>query len=229
MGILSRSAFRTMLWRSCSLEDRKARNVPFIPMAWACVKHRKSAPRMPRMAPVWGAFRAIRWSCGKNSCSSVVCQLNPRAEVLAAYPRAWSVPVDWGLRSGRFSWSGERVALVGGPVLGGVDGVPPFGPIHALRVAGIPGVWGGRVARVWMVVWIRVGRMLGIWVVRSVDWTLRLGGAGVGVRRVEDHWRRLHGGDVVLLKTRLTGVNTQSWGSFEKVRKEPLTSSGRAM
>lgn len=52
IGMLSLSALRTMLCRSCSLEDRKARKVPFIPMACAWVKHMKSAPRMPLMAPV---------------------------------------------------------------------------------------------------------------------------------------------------------------------------------
>lgn len=40
IGSLSLSLLPTMLWRSWSLDERKARNVPFIPMAWACVKHR---------------------------------------------------------------------------------------------------------------------------------------------------------------------------------------------
>ena len=60
MGMRSRSDTRTMLCRSCNLDDRKARNVPFMPIARAWLKHRKSAPRMPLMVPVWGAFMAIR-------------------------------------------------------------------------------------------------------------------------------------------------------------------------
>lgn len=99
---------------------------------------------------------------------------------------------------------------VRGPLLRAVDGIPTVRPIHALRVTGISGVCGGRVAWIWMVARIRVGWMLGIRVLRFVvcrwmwaglDRTLRLGGAGVGVWRVEDDRRRLHGGDLVVLKS----------------------------
>lgn len=62
MGKLSLSDLRTIVWRSWSLEDKKALKVPLSPMALACWKHRKSAPRIPRMLPVCGAFRAMRCS-----------------------------------------------------------------------------------------------------------------------------------------------------------------------
>lgn len=120
--------------------------------------------------------------------------------------------MDRGLSGGGSSWSGERVAVirVRGPLLRAVDGVPAVRPIHPLRVAGISGVCGGRVAWIWVVARIRVGRMLRIRVSRVVvcgrmwaglDRPLRLGGAGGGVWRVEDDRRRLHGGDLVVLES----------------------------
>lgn len=120
--------------------------------------------------------------------------------------------VNRALRNGGSSWRGERVAVVGvrGPLLSGVDGIATVRLITALRVTGISGVCGGGVAWIWMVARIQVGWMLGMRVVRFVvcgwmwvglDRTLRLGGASVGVWRVEDDGRRLHGGDLVVLET----------------------------
>lgn len=62
MGRPVRSERRTMLYRSCRREDRKARKVPASPTARACWKHWKSAPRMPRMPPERGLLSATRWS-----------------------------------------------------------------------------------------------------------------------------------------------------------------------
>lgn len=111
-------------------------------------------------------------------------------------------------------------------MLRGVGGIATVRPIHTLRVTRISGVCGGRVPWIWMVARIRVGWMLGIWVLRFVvcRWMWvgldRLGGAGVGVWRIGDDRRRLHGGDLVVLETtRWTHVNTRRWRALKGSKK----------